>query len=78
MYTPEFTKTNRDGKIALWVTFPDGSEYNFGDLDVSVVAKAESAIMHAFELGFKARAMCERFIDYESVIPWDGKFKEVV
>jgi hypothetical protein len=76
MYKPKFTMTDRDKKKALWVTFPDGSQYNFGDLDVTTVGKAQSAIIHAFELGFKARAMCERFIDQESLIPWDGFIEE--
>ena len=72
MYRPCFSMTIRDKRKALWVTMPNNDKWNIGDLDKTTLEKAQDAIIHAFELGYKAHGM----IDTSSYIPYDAKFEE--
>lgn len=72
MYKPKFIMTDRNKKKALWVTMPDNISYNIGDIQGSIVEKVQNAIIHAFELGYRAHGM----IDTSMTMPYDIGFKE--
>ncbi len=57
-YTPELTQETRDGKQALFIVSPDGFRWNVRDLKPSQCTEdVKRAIMNAFNLGMKAKAM---------------------
>ena len=51
---PRFTTTTRNGKVAMWVTMPDGSEWNIWDLSENIFHQSKEAILNAFRLGYEA------------------------
>lgn len=58
-YQPKFTKTKRDGKVALWVEMPNGDSYNIEDLPKKLADNPDvlSAVMSAFYRGGRAYKM---------------------
>jgi hypothetical protein len=71
MYKPKFTMTDRDKKKALWVTMPTGYCWNIGDVKGEMADAVQSAIIHAFELGYTAHRMVG-----DMCIPYGAKFEE--
>jgi hypothetical protein len=73
-YKPEFSRRDRNGKISLWVKMPDGDIWNIWDLPKGISRDGELALMHSFELGFRAAiSMCAPL---EIFISPDATFKE--
>lgn len=57
-YKVKFTATKRNDLKALWVTMPDGQEWNIWDLPPKdCKPEVIEAIHSAFFLGMKAKAM---------------------
>lgn len=52
-YEPKFFTTERNGKTALWVVMPDGTEQNLWDVSF-LTHDLESMIPLIFKLGMKA------------------------
>lgn len=55
-YKPEFKKYERDGKVSLWVTMPNGQDWNIWDI-AETNPWIESAVISAFDRGFQAHDM---------------------
>ena len=56
--TPKFSTTQRDGKVALWVSMPDGRKHNIWDVSPhNWSEEVQKAIVSAFYRGAECSKM---------------------